>query len=285
MDVNPNGDKETQEILDEMASEAKAETAKEEPAKAEEPVVEEEPKAKVEEPKATEELPVEEEDKPQRQQHYVPLKKLTKQKDKYEAQIAELKGQLTSQPTQAVEKLQADVQKASTSKEQSDLVKSYATQHNLDPNIVGDLVEVIKSQVGLPQEDLDSIKATKDRLAQIEARENEQKQLAEFDRDFDKLVKNYPDVESKKDQLKELAFSEDYLKLSLEKIVLAEQDTFLVERKKSAEPGRGGNKASGVAFDRVLSPQEMNDLSDADFDKYSDWLATQGKGRLQVVSK
>lgn len=77
-----------------------------------------------------------------------------------------------------------------------------------------------------------------------------------FDEEFSKLVKNYPDMESRKDAVKALAFTQQYKDSSLEEIT---QNVFgAALQKGTIEEGRGTSDSDSetIDFSKPMNPEQ-----------------------------
>lgn len=295
------------EELDEATQEVLAEMEKEgheidQPAKSEEkPEVKEDPKPtpkeeKPEEPKPKDsekpeaEKPKEEEPETPRKPRsvkMVPAWKLEIEKQKGEKLAADLEKARNAPPAPAPNVPEAP--KPSTQKLDS-AIKKWADKTGVDEADVRELTNAIldgfKPQTELPKEILDQLADLKKFKDTQENSFNEASEMAEYGKEFERdilpLVKaKYPDVSDAKigelkAKLATIAFTEEYAKLPLKKIFLAEQDGFSdvlpAESKPSAEPGRGGagrNEAAIAPIDYDDPNLDISKLTDAQLDEFN----------------
>lgn len=272
VNLGEHPDEESKKIAEEMAVRAKEKTDKEaEEAKAKAEKEEaakktEEEKKKAEEGKDEDEDEDEEdkdeEEKVKRTPHLMPIYKhklaereWSKEKQTLLTQIEELKT------------------KGATKPEQSEAIKKFAEKHGFEEEAVKDLVDLIGSKTDISDE-------LKKKLGALEKERSETYQSNSFQKEFDKEIAplleadGVPKENHKKvlKLLKDLAFTEEYAKTPLKVIYkgVEQFDDFRIKGKKSAEGSRGGARGGSVP------EKEMRDMTDEEFEKYTDEEAAKG---------
>lgn len=274
-------DKEGKEVLDELEKEGFEIAGREKPA---EIIPEEKPTPKPEvkspdetkpeeKPEAKPELKPEEkptpkpEEKPvDRKVQHVPLPKyLDTERQLKEAneKIAEL-SKAGAKPSE--EKI-ADATEA---------VKTLVDKFGYDEENAKQLVEVFKHMI--PGQTISpEVKKAMEALPLLDKMRSDleaQQETAAFDQDFSKSVlANFPHLDKYKDQIKEMAYSEDYAKTPLRAVALAFMDAEGISQKQadvitSEKPGGGSNKgAETIDFDNITDDQ-FNKLTPDQQDKF-----------------
>jgi len=233
-------------------------------------VVEEQPKADetTDTPKADETV-----EEPSRTPKMVEAWKLKVAEDQKESAIKQ------------AQELQAKLEKLSeqnspiTSKQKEDIaddIKAIAEESGVDADFLEKFANTIlkkaESKVSVASD-----MATK--LNQLIEAQELAKQEAMYDREFAKeiepLVKEQyglsdTALSQMKNQLKDLAFSETYMKVPLAKIFKAEFDSFGIKEPKRSSEGKGVKVRSGEVIDLDnLTEEQFNSLSDEQIEKLS----------------
>lgn len=218
-----------------------------------------------EEPKADEDKGEGKEGRPPRMVETWKLKTAESQKEAALKRVAEL------------EALMADANKKGTEMSQGEQdeideeVKKLAEEGNIDPIYLNKLVKVIQSK-GAPAGELSK------RLQELEAERALIKEEAgyanEFEQDILPLVndKNLSDAEltQLKAKLKDLAFSETYAKVPLNKIFRAEQDALgIPTARRSSEGARAKVRGSDAVVDLDnLNEEQFKNLSPEQLEQF-----------------
>jgi hypothetical protein len=158
---------------------------------------------------------------PEKQPETVPLHVHKETRDKLKTEIRELREQLAkTQPSKAK-------------------LSEIASKWGVEPETISDLAEAIKSE------------STREIEAKFGRLEDEQKQAkidAAFEKEFkDKVLKNYPQLESKKEQIKALAFTKQYINTPVDQI--AQQVFGDLLGKGSMEEARPATEKDGEVVD------------------------------------
>ena len=276
-------DEETQEILDEMENSKKAKeeaAAKEketdddgkekEAAKAKEEAEAEAKKKEEDEAEAKEKEEKEdkkeddgkeekeEEEKPSRSIKSMPLKKFKKYEEKWKTKEAELESKIL------------ELSKGQAKGKDNQGIKELAEETGMDESVLEKIVNMAGSRNKLPEGLLEKI----DKIGK--QNEDERESLL-FNKEFDSLVKDFPEAKEIKDKLKDVAYTEGYEKVSLRMLYLGSE--FKENpKKKTAEGSKGGSKRGGEVLDfDNLTPEQIKGLSDENFDKYSDYMEKKSK--------
>jgi hypothetical protein len=284
-------DEETQQILDEIAEEEKGDKKEEEEEKSKEDEKDSEDEKK---DKDSKEIKKDEESKKpphsERSIRSIPFGRFEKEKSKREKAEADL---------QALKDAKDEEKKGGEKVDLKEAFKEIAESLNVEPDVVEKMYKAFTTIPGdkkpeLSQEiskKLDSIDKTKQ---QLEWQNEDRKFVKEFKRDIlPEIKKLYPEI-SRTDIIKvmrklhTIAFSEEYhLVPRLKSVFRAVPEEFaFLEGKKG---GEGGKSAGTIRKDkkdlnRELSEEEVEDLSDEEFDRYSNNMAnSKGKSKLRIV--
>lgn len=195
-------------------------------------------------------------EKPNRESKFIPAYKyeiIKNQKASTEKQLAEANAKIEELSKQKPSELSN-----SEKKELGDAYKVIAEKHNVDPELLKDLKNLLASEISTPAEvmeklkELDTIKA--DRAKEFA----DNAYNKEFDKDILPLLKaEYPDISDEtlssiKNDLKTIAFTEEYGKLPLNKVFMAEKSSFKIvsnPKRKSSETVRPGASRSIETID------------------------------------
>ncbi len=154
---------------------------------------------------------------------------------------------------------------------QDEKIKKFAEKHGFEVDFVNDLMALLPKSGNVPEDIASKLKALDDEKEAA-------RQDRMFDEDYDKkivpLLKDIP--EDKRDRakklLKTLAFTTTYANTPLDVIWRGceEFDEFKQKGRKSGESSRGTPHVEG-------EEKNIMDMSDEEFDKFSDELGKQGK--------
>ena len=171
--------------------------------------------------------------------------------------------------------------------EQTDKAKTLADKYGVEEGLITDLIEAVGSNIK-PDE---GVKKQLDNLASAQA---EAKELEAFDNEFKSDIATLDSIKKEnldeaKKLLKELAFTEEYAKVPLKKIIrFAEFDKFKGEPKKgkkSAESSKTGKRGNVVKYEDWTN-EDWKNASDSEFDKASEYMAgSQSKYAIQRNGK
>lgn len=291
----PNVDKETEEILREMAEEGEASDDQKEligekkPDNKPEGNDSEDEEDEDKEPKNKEPENKEPKSKSaERPAHYMPLAKYNDEKEKWKSELS-AKDQALAEAQAKIAELSKGVGDLADKPEGANLdgkIAKFAEAHDLEPDVVKGLVEMARESAGpaLPPE---VMKAVQDLVKQNEANTTLQHHEQLFKEELADLQKDFPDepIDSLKDKLHELAFSEGTNTKSLYEIYFRNIKPNY-SKSKSAEPSKGGTNRSGsVDFDKIKDdPEAINNLSDEEFDRFSEQAASSSK-KFKVISR
>lgn len=168
-----------------------------------------------------------------------------------------------------------------------DTLKDLAEKHNMDPELIKDLRDTIVKGISTPAEITEKLKA----LETLQEERDRNVQETEYNRDFEKnvlpLIKaELPNIsEDALSQVKEdlmmLAFTEEYGKISLDKIFKAERDSFklptpIVRKKSTENNGSGLNRSADVSFDELDEAGYLA-LSDDKKLEYTSYMAKKNR--------
>lgn len=275
---------ETQEILKELEAEGKGTVPGSEPA----PKQEEQPKEpepKVEEPaKKPEEPKVENtnvdpgtntQDKTKRESKYVPVH--IHNDERHKRQEAERAAQAAREEAEALRaQLNGNTDKPKT-EELDTKAKRLAEKHGLEPDFIKDLLsEVAPTPSSLPADVLEDLKAVKELRTNQERQALEQKQETFFNDEFARTVAEFPDLADRKEEFKQLAFSEGKTNIPLRLLALEyRHDNGLDKpgRKTVEDPIQVSKKGTDALIDFAnMTEDQLKDLDGPAFDQYLGWL-------------
>lgn len=263
---------ETQNILKELAAEGNEvpgltpeppkeppkEIPKEEPKVVEPPKVEETPK---EPPKV---------DKP-RTSNFVPVNKYNEMRHELATEKA-AKADLEAKLAQATQ----SITNKSTPEEVDDAevaAKMLAEEHGLDENLAKSLaktmVDIASKRAKVPDDILQKIQKFDEREA------NQLKQVeddATFETTFADVVKEFPALISKKDDIKQLAFTEGYESTPIRTLAIEYLHDNPVTSEYGAEPPSGGKGATVVLDYDNLTEEQLSNFTPEEMDKFNAYI-------------
>lgn len=265
-----NASPEIQAILNELETENKVPEVQKEP---EAPVVEEKP-------------PVEEVKPPvvERASKFVPVSKHNEERHKRQEAEA-----MRDAAKQEAESLRAQLAAANTKpdEQKENKVKSIATRlaekHGLEPDFVEDFATEMANLAGeravLPK-DLEAKLAAFEKVQQeANAHAEEIQQEKAFDAEFSEVLKEFPDLADQKEEIKQLAFSEDNVNTKLRLLALAYQhDNAKTPGRKTMESPTSVRSSAKVIDYKEMTTEQLADLDGAEFDKYAEWLRKNPRG-------
>lgn len=271
---NPPSNIEVKETLESKESEEKSEEQSEDKEEKEETP----PEKKEEKPdKKDDEKPPKVNRKPSQMpawQHKVAEDKWEKEKSELLATIESLKNPSHTEPT----KKDAEI----TEEKKEDVVDEYRAmeeKYGASADFVKDMKKIIQKELGIDPtliSEVQKIKEERDSLY-----ENQQFD-AEFSTIESTIREQYPDITANglskvKDQLKKMAFTDEYAKVPLKKIFKAESDSIEVPqtpKRKSAEGGRtGASRGSDTPDFDNLDEEGFANLSSEDALKYASHMS------------
>lgn len=277
-----NASPEILDILKEIDAEGKEPEAKPaEVAKTEE----QKPEAKAEDAAPKEGQEAEKPKPAERTSKYVPVAKHNEERHK--RQDAETRAEAAERrAAEAEARLAAASNKpgTETNDDLANLGKSLAEKHDLEPGFVTDLLEGVskltaKQQKDLPPElkaDLEEFKAAKaEVMAQKQAIAEEQ----HFDAELASVIKEFPELASAREALKELAFSDDHKTTPLRTLALAYQYEHAEKPgRKTMETATGSRNNTEVIDYKEMTDEKLEKLDGPAQDKYFEWLRKNRKG-------
>ena len=189
-----------------------------------------------------------------------------------EAKAADLEVKLASVATKPAAEASADI-------------KALAEKHNIDENVLADIVAAARAgvKVELPKEVQDLVVARREEQEQ-------QAEISAFNTRVDRLASTFKDepIGEHRDKLLELAYSTDkapdgepYFQKELAELYFGYVKPEIEPGKKTAEPSRGGTAASEPVLDFEAiqnDPVAIEKMDDATFKKFSIWMQEHQKG-------
>lgn len=254
---------------------------KEEPAKIVKPPEKKDDESTGDEPK---DPPPDEGKKPAREVKYTEawrLKVAESQKEAVAKQLADAQAEiirLSNKPSDLNNTEKKDL---------GDALKVIAEKHNVDPELLKDIRDSIIGQVTTPADVTEKLKKLDEIQAERDHTFQENEYFKEFDKDVLPLIKaENPGISEDallqvKESLKQLAFTEEYGKLSLSKIFKAEKDSLNLPvaspGKKTTEGTKSGTiRISDTSYDE-LDEAGFLALSDEKKTDYMKYMATKNR--------
>lgn len=294
-DVSPD----TQEILNELVAEGAGVLPGTEPAKPEAPVQPEpvkppEPKEKPPEAKATEPEgqtktePTQPIKPVERESRHVPVGKYNETRKEAQALKAELEAERAAKADLAAKLAAASAGKP-TEDDFSDIREAatkLAEDNGYEPDFVAKFAETLVPLIGKRS----STKQLEERLANFERQQAEQRQQAEaqqnaqnqdkyFEAEFNEVSKEFPQLASQKEELKELAFSETYKQIPLRFIALEHMHQNPPGRKTVEVPLQGKSDTPTVVDFENLTDEQFHSLTSEQQDRFYAWIDAKNKKR------
>lgn len=170
----------------------------------------------------------------EKQPETVPLHVHKETRDKLKTEIRELREQLSKAQSPSRAKL-----------------SEIASKWGVEPETISELAEAIKSE---------SAREVESKFGSLVEEQKRAKVEEAFNNEFSKLAKNFPQLEGKRDVIKNLAFTKQYLKTPLDRIA---QDVFgdllgkggMEEARPSAD--RGGEV---IDFSKPMTPEQKSQV-------------------------
>lgn len=281
---------ETQEILKELQSEGhdvaglEKEDPKETPKADPQLVKEEEEKPEVKPEEKTEEKESEkkpdstEQPKVDRATKAVPVGKYNDERHK--RQEAEKRAEEAEKRARELEEKANSNSNKPTQQETDDVreaAKKIAEKHGYDSEFIGEFADTIVALASkrnvLPQEIEAKLKAFDEMKAAQDARTLEQAQETGFNNEFESVIKEFPELASHKEDIKQLAFVEGNNGTALRKIAIEYMHDNPITPNITAEKRLNGRVDIGDAIDfSTLTEDQFNSLTDEQMDKYLAWI-------------
>ena len=286
-----NASPETQEILKELEAEG-AEIATE--TKVEEPKPETKPEVKTEtKPEETKVEPAEDPDKKtdqgkkpekiEREPKFVPVS--VHNVERHKRQEAERQAEDARREAEELKIALAKKADKPVGEDEIDSAsKVLAEKHNLEPDFVKDLLststDLAAKRGGLSKEAEADLAAIKQMKAQADESARAAAQETGFNKEFDEVLKEFPDLADRKEDLKQLAFSEGNVNTSLRRIALEyihDNPPPAAGKRSSESPARGKPTETDVIDFANITDEQFDNLTDEQHDQYMAYLAKKGK--------
>jgi len=260
---------ETQEILKELEGEGNEIAGQPKPADPVEEQEKQEQKDESAKPEESEKKP----EKIEREQKYVPVSKHNEERHKRQEaerlaeearkEAAELRAKLADKPSEKSNDLKSAAQ-------------ALADKHGLDQEFISELLETttkINSRNDLSEEAKADLAIIKQAKAEAEAKLKETAQETGFSNEFANVIKEFPELAERKDELKQLAFSEGNVNTSLRRLALEYLHDNPVKpgRRSSESPTQGKGKSDVIDFENITE-DDFKNLSREELDLYETWL-------------
>jgi hypothetical protein len=272
---------------DPVAPEAEADAPKDAEKAAEEPEKKPEPEAKPEE----DQRPDVKEEKTERTSRYVPVSKHNEERHKRQdaekkAQEAESRYMELKAEIEALRTRQAPKDPTVSVK---DRIAKLAETHNVDPAFASDLadslMEGVRSATQMPQDLVQRLERFEASQKEAEMKALEAKQELFFEQEFAKAAEEYPALVSRKEELKQAAFSEEGAKVPLRYLVLEllheNPDIAASKGRRSAETSSSMSRerrADPASDDfEHMTEEKLLSMKDAEVDRYYEWVKANKK--------
>ena len=272
---------ETLEILKELQAEGhevqgleapeKVQEEPQEPKKANEAPIE--PTEKVEVPE-----PEKEKTKTERKPLYVPVGKHNEERHKRQEaeeraakaarEAEELRAQIAALSSKSASQGQDDVREAAS---------KLAEEHGLDAEFVAKFAETVVNMAekrnSLPKDIAQKLASFEALQARAEAEAQQRAQEKAFEQEFTSVIKEFPELADKKDDLKGLAFTEGNLNTSLRRLALEYvHDNPTIKGRKTAESSYRSKGPSEVLDFEAVDEATLKGLEGEKLDQYIAWL-------------
>lgn len=212
-----------------------------------------------------------------RKPQFVPL-------SKHQKKINNLKSR-HDEEVKGYEKRIADLTKAAGKGEDvDDEVKALAKEHGIPEDSLSKIVELTAKKLsgaGLTD-------SQKRQLARLEKDEESRVQDEGFQKEFKSLVKEDRSIREHEDELREMAFSEEFSDVGLYEIFHRHLKPTLQPKKKTAEGSRGGTRSNSTSYtdEEIAADAALQEaLSDEEFDAWSDRMASKSKRQIRRNGK
>lgn len=203
----------------------------------------------------------------------IPLKKFQQYKAKSREEIAGMKNQ--------IDDLTSKLSEATTKKEIGGEIKAFAEKFDMPEEAVSELILLAaKATKGTATLDPDTLKAVKE--AQVIGKKQEAEKA--FEAEFSDLIKDNPDAEEARAQIRKEAYKDGNLDKSLFEIYHRFVKPEVVPKKKTGEASRGANRdgVKTIDFAKIAEdvrnnvPGALANLSGEQQDKLFEWMETNG---------
>jgi len=227
----------------------------------------------------------------ERTSRYVPVNKHNEERHKRQA--AERAAQEAAERAKALE---AELESLRSRPQQGtkstlERLSAIAEKHGVDPAFMQDFAESLKEEIGqanhLPQDIVSRLERFEAAQKEAEIRELSAKQDLFFEAEFAKVCDEFPGLAARKEDLKRVAFSEGTNNVPLRYLALEyvhQNPDIAPKGRASAERQTGIPRASrpdgssSVDYSNITEA-EFAAMSDAEVDKYHEWLKASGKLR------
>lgn len=176
------------------------------------------------------------EDGRKKSSRFVPLSKYQDTKTKAQARIDEIVAENT--------KLKADLEKATTTQQVKTRIKEFAEKFGRSEEETNAMVDILRDSVVDP--------SVKVKLDSIEVTTKKQQASQQFEDEFARVLKAFPQAADHKEELREKAYEDDNLKKPLFEIFVDDIQPLIKTPRKTGESSSkmtGVNRGSSTAFD------------------------------------
>jgi len=217
----------------------------------------------------------------ERKPKFVPLAKHKKKIDNLKSRQAT---ELAAAKADYETRLAAASKSASKGEDVDDEVAAIAAEHGIPEESLSKIVELTAKKLsgaGLTD-------AQKRQLARLEEDDNDRVQEQGFQKELKALSKEDQAIKEHEEELREMAFSEEYGGLSLYEIFHRHLKPTLQPKKKTAEGSRGGARSTGTTYtdqEIAADPALQEGLSDEEFDAWTERMAKGSKATIRRNGK
>lgn len=227
------------------------------------------------------------EERTERQPRYVPVSKHNEERHKRqdaerkaqeaEARYLELKAEIEGLKARPQNPRQETVPV-------KERISQLADKYGVDPSFASDLAESlmegVRSANQLPQDIVSRLERFEAAQAEAAQRELATKQELFFEKEFGEAAKDFPGIAARKEELKQIAFSEEGSKVPLRYLVLdyvhRNPDAGAPQGRRAAETSSPMSRerrpdAESDDFANV-TPERLERMSDAEADRYFEWV-------------
>lgn len=165
-----------------------------------------------------------------------------------------------------------------------DLAKELAEKHGLDADFVAEFADKIVSAATkrnvIPKELEQQLQSFQAMKAQQEAQALEQAQQQGFENEWQTVLKEFPDLADRKEDLKQLAFTEGNERTALRRLALEYMHDNPVKGRKTVESPVAGKTGHTEVIDfENMTEEQYKNLSDEQHDQFMQWVEKGGKRR------
>jgi hypothetical protein len=197
-------------------------------------------------------------ERPERKSTYVPVQKANQwrhEAQESKAKVADLEAQLAATRSASEQKVAVD--------DVSPIAKRIAEAHGASEDAVREII--IEARKGMKIEPSEDMKAVLNLKATLEKQAEE----AAFQQDLSAVLAKHPELKGYEQSLRETAYAEGNERIPLDLLAYRVKEDLNLHSSPPSAEGRGSQAQSAPEIDfNNLTEAQLNDLSDADMDKF-----------------